>query len=246
LLAPDPRAMHGRFVSGRVVASLGGRLRDFRSARWTAGLVFVLLLVHAAVVSLDDADPVFMRYGLWRDGGPGGRPWQWASYAMLHGNGWHLAVNAVGLLLIGSRVERIGGPRVVPTVFFSGVLVGGLAQMLLAPPVQQGVPLVGASGGVMALLLWLTTVAPDARTRPFGIAARNLGLGVVVAEAALLAAAWLLPDAEFQPLAHACHLGGAAAGWAIARRRFRMPPGLDQLQRERARRESADGPSKLP
>jgi membrane associated rhomboid family serine protease len=209
-------------------------------------LVLVLLLIHSVVSSLDEADPVFLRFGLWREGGPGGRPWQWVSYALLHGNGWHLAFNAAGLLLIGSRVERIGGPRVVPKVFFCGVVFGGVVQLLLAPPAQQGVPLVGASGGVMALLLWLTTVAPDARTRPFGISARNLGLGVVIAEAGLLGSSWLLPDAGFQPLAHACHLGGAAVGWAIARRQFRNPPGLEQLQRERARRESADGPSKMP
>ena len=238
--------MQARFVSGQVGGSLVDRFREFRSARWTMGLVVVLLLVHAAVSALDDADPVFLCFGLWREGGLTGRPWQWVSHALLHGNGWHLAFNAAGLLLIGSRVERIGGPRAVPMVFFAGVLAGGVAQMLLAPPIQQGVPLVGASGGVMALLLWLTTVAPDARTRPLGISARNLGLGVVVAEAGLLGAAWLLPDAGFQPLAHACHLGGAAVGWAIARREFRAPPSLDQLQRERARRESADGPSKLP
>lgn len=210
------------------------------------GFAAGLLLVHALVSALDDADPVFLRFGLWREGGLTGRPWQWVSHALLHGNGWHLAINAAGLLLIGSRVERIGGPGVVPQVFFSGVLAGGVAQMLLAPPAQQGVPLVGASGGVMALLLWLTTVAPDARTRPFGISAGNLGRGVVIAEAALLGASWLLSDADFQPLAHACHLGGAAAGWAIARRQFRMPPGLRELRRQRARRESADGPWKVP
>lgn len=238
--------MHPPFVSGRVGSSRGGRFRDLRSSPWTVGLVIVLLLVHAVVSCLDDADPVFLSCGLWWEGAVARRPWQWVSHALLHGNGWHLAFNATGLLLIGSRVERIGGHLTVLKVFFSGVVVGGIVQLLLAPPAQQGVPLVGASGGVMALLLWLTTVAPDARTRPFGISARNLGLGVVIAEAGLLGAAWWWPDAGFQPLAHACHLGGAAAGWVIARRQFRVPPGLDQLQKERARRESADGPSKLP
>jgi membrane associated rhomboid family serine protease len=212
------------------------------SAPHTLVLALVLVAVHVVVSALDDADPWFLRFGLWRDGEPGGRPWQWLSHAFLHGNVWHLVVNAAGLLLIGSRVERMGGARVVPKVFFSGVLAGGVAQWLLAPPAQQGLPLVGASGGVMALLLWLTTVDPEARKRPLGISARNLGLGVVVAEAGLLAVEWWLPAAGFQTFAHACHLGGAGAGWVLAKCDFRSPPGLDRLRRERARRESADGP----
>lgn len=223
-----------------------GKGRGLRSAclggRATGIWVAVLLLVHGVVFLSGDPDPVFLRFGLSREGGWGARPWQWASYGLLHGNAWHLAFNAIGMWMIGSRVERIAGAFEVSKVFAGGVLGGGLCQYLLAPPGQQDLPLVGASGGVVALLLWLTTVAPEARLRPLGISAGRFGLGVVLAEAGLLGAAWLWPDRGPQSLAHACHLGGAAIGWCLARRLLRMPPGLEDLRRERARRESGGPP----
>lgn len=214
--------------------------------RATGVWVALLLLVHGAVLASGDPDTLFLRFGLWDDGGWASRPWQWATYGFLHGNLWHLAFNGIGLWMIGSRVERIAGALEVSKVFVCGVVAGGLCQHLLAPPSQHGLPLVGASGGVLALLLWLTTVAPEARTRPLGISAGHLGLGVVLAEAGLLGAAWAWPDVGPQSLAHACHLGGAAIGWCLARRLLRLPPGLEDLRRERARRESAGRPPESP
>jgi membrane associated rhomboid family serine protease len=183
-----------------------------------------------------------MQFGLQVSGWNPGIFWQCWTYDFIHGNDGHLSLNLAGLLIIGSKVERIGGPATVLKVFLAGALVGGVAHLLLAPPDQRGMPLVGASGGIMALLLWLTTASPEARTWPIRISGRNLGRGVLAAEAGLLVLAWVLPREQFHPVAHACHLGGAIVGWGMARRLLRPPPTLEDLQKERARRESADGP----
>ena len=202
-------------------------------------------LAYSFVWTRDDPNPLLFFFGLHlEDRGPG-LVWRSLSYAFVHGNTVHLALNLAGLLIIGPKVERIGGSRTLLKVFFAGAVIGGAAHLVLAPPEQRGIPLVGASGGITALLLWLTTISPDGRTWPVKVSGRSLGLGVIIAEACLLAAAWFLREVNFGPVAHACHLGGAIIGWGMARRLFRSSPKLEDLRKERARRESADGPSKL-
>jgi membrane associated rhomboid family serine protease len=222
------------FASGR-----WGRARYAGPVPWiTLVWVAVLLLVHTLVLISGDPDTAFLRFGLWREGGWASRPWKWVSYGLLHGSLWHLAFNGITFCLTGSRVERIAGGSEVSKVFACGVVAGGVFQQLLAPPSQQSLPLVGASGGVLALFLWLAAVEPEARTRPLRLSMGNLGLGVFLAEACLLGAAWRWPDLGAHSLAHACHIGGAAIGWCLGRRQLRLPPGLEELRRARARRES--------
>jgi membrane associated rhomboid family serine protease len=208
-------------------------------------LAAVCVLVQGIVGRLDSPDEAFLALGLVSNLDIS-IVWRLVTYGFIHGNIGHLSINLAGLFLIGPRVERIGGRSTVARVFLAGVVAGGVAQLLLAPAGQQGIPLVGASGGIAGLLLWLTTASPDSRTWPIRVSGRNLGRGVLGAEAGLLLVSWLIPDAGFQPIAHACHLGGGLSGWWIARRLLRPSPTLDDLKKERARRESADEPPKLP
>jgi membrane associated rhomboid family serine protease len=234
--------MHAPFVKERRFARLRFWWSDLLSARVSLLLAGIMGLVHALVWTGSDPIPVLLRFGLQTDIWSFGTFWQCVTYSFIHGNGVHIALNLAGLLIIGPKVERIGGPAIVLKVFFAGSLIGGVAHLVLAPPDQRGMPLVGASGGIMALLLWLTTASPEARTWPIRISGRSLGRGVLAAEAGLLVLAWALPREQFHPVAHACHLGGAIVGWGMARRLLRPPPTLEDLQKERARRESADGP----
>jgi membrane associated rhomboid family serine protease len=216
-------------------------LGDLLAARACWCLIVVFVVVHLWLWS-GDPEAKLMRFALFRGAEGMADGWRWVTYAFLHGNALHLCINSAGLWIIGSKVERIAGAATVLKVFVSGVVAGGALHLIAAPPAQIGMPLVGASGGVAALLLWLTTVSPESRTWPIKVSGRNLGRGIVAAEIALLAASWVFADAGYQPIAHACHLGGAVAGWCWGRRMFRRLPTLADLRKERARRESADGP----
>jgi membrane associated rhomboid family serine protease len=222
-------------------------IADLRGAKLCWLLVLAICAVYGGMCFASDArlDWIFTTFGLSREGLLRGQVWQLLTYAFVHGNILHLAINALGLLLIGSRVERIGGTAAVGKVLLAGVLLGGLVQVIAAPPPHRHFQLVGISGGFTALLLWLTTVSPESRMMPLPISAKNLGRGIILAEGAFLVGSWLMPQAGFQVVAHGCHFGGALAGWWIGRRMFRPTVSLEDLRKERALREEVDEP-KLP
>lgn len=217
-------------------------IADLRGAKLCWLLVFAICVVYGGMCFASDAslDWIFATFGLSREGLLRGQVWQLVSHAFLHGNILHLAINALGLLLIGSRVERIGGTAAVAKVLLAGVLLGGLVQVIAAPAPHRDFQLVGISGGFTALLLWLTTVSPESRMMPLPISAKNLGRGIILAEGAFLIASWVMPQMGTVVVAHGCHFGGAIAGWWMGRRMFRPMVSLEDLRKERAQREGVE------
>ena len=229
--------MHSRVQRWRWLAA------DMRAGHLSLALVAVMVVVHLVVFyphypfTSVDVTPrsvwVFENLSLHYEGLKEMKVWQLLSHGLLHGFVLHLLINVVGLLLLGSRVERIGGARVLFKVFTLGVLAGGLLQVLVKPDI----PLVGASGGIAAILLWLTTVDPHAKAWPIPVSAKNLGRGILLSEAGFTIASIFMPDSELMQVAHACHLGGGIAGWWLGRRQFGPVLTREDLLRERARRE---------
>ncbi|MEP4078894.1 rhomboid family intramembrane serine protease [Haloferula sp.] len=230
--------------------------RDLLSARMTLLGVLVLVLIQGVVEKAGgfEAKPEwFGAIGLSRQGLSNGCYWQPFSYALIHGNWVHLVINVVGLLAIGPRIERIGGGRLFLVLLVSGWLAGGLFHLLLNPGGEM-IPLVGISGGVIAILLWLTGVSPGSRMWPLPVSGSSLGIGILLASAilALLNPSLGIPylsdlgeklgKSADGSVSHACHLGGALVGWVFARWTLRPRVSLAKLQKERARREAADGP----
>ncbi len=215
----------------------------------TWGLILILLGIWLwTCLGPEPAAVLQQRCGLSREGIRGLRLWPFLSHAVIHGNGLHFGVNVLLLLLAGARVEWIAGRMVLLKVLLAGVLAGGLLHLAMSPAT-----LVGLSGGLLALILWFTTVSPESRVvMPFRLSARNLGRGLIAGSFIL---AVLDPSAAVPGLSavggqlevwglaglfkvsHACHLGGALAGWAYGRWVLRPRVSLKQLQRERAKRE---------
>jgi membrane associated rhomboid family serine protease len=112
--------------------------------------------------------------------------------------------------------------------------------------------LVGLSGGCLALLLLAVTLSPQSRMFPLPVSGKSLGLGIMLAAfglalidpalglpGAAAAGCWLTAHgmgAWFQ-VGHACHLGGGLAGWLYGCWLLRTRVTLNQLRRDRARRE---------
>ncbi len=230
--------MHSPFVPGRS-QRLKWWWEDIRSARFSLILAGVILAIEAAFTAIGGSEAipeVYQALGLSRDGILKGWVWQIASYALIHGVWWHALLNVVILISTGARVERIDGWKTAARVFLIGVLAGGVAFLLLPLP-EPGMVLVGASGGIFALVLWLTTISPKSRVLLLPLSAKNVGLGFLIASGILAFAMPWMPPGNL-PIAHSCHFGGALAGWLIARRSMRSPVTLADLQKARTRRES--------
>jgi len=230
--------MHPPFVPGRS-QRLKWWWEDIRAARFSLGLAGLILVIEGVLTIFGGAEgvpDVYQALGLSRAGIRKGWVWQIASHALIHGVWWHALLNVLILNSTGARVERIGGWRTTARVFVSGALAGGMAFLLLPLPAPDMV-LVGASGGIFALLLWLATMSPQSRMLLLPLSAKNLGWGLLMASGILAAAVPWMPEGSL-PVSHSCHFGGALAGWLIARRSMRSAVSLSDLQKARARRET--------
>jgi membrane associated rhomboid family serine protease len=236
--------------SGGPFANLASNLRQILHARasWAClALVMGIQFFIAMRGTADDAVWWFENLGLSRAEFLTGKPWQVFTYGMLHGGWWHLGLNSMLVLVLGARIEHIAGKAVMLLATAAGVLAGGLFHLLLG----NGL-LVGLSGGCLALLLLLTTLSPQSRMMPLPVSAKNLGLGILFSALilALINPALDLPGLSslgraledhglgswFQ-IGHACHFGGALAGWIYGRWILRPRISLKSLRRDRARRE---------
>jgi membrane associated rhomboid family serine protease len=190
----------------------------------------------------------YVNLGLSREGFLSGKIWQVLSYGFLHASWLHAGLNAVFVLLIGSRIEHMAGRARMLRVVLAGVAGGATGHLLLGSGL-----LVGVSGGFLALLLLLTTLSPQSRMFPLPVSGRSLGLGILLAELilALINPALGLPGfsligrslagngmASWFQIGHACHFGGGLAGWVYGRWMLRPRVTLERLRRDRARREA--------
>lgn len=202
--------------------------------------ILSLFLVHTALFTTVRSSGITwwqLNLGLSWEGVLQGKIWQLCTHALLHAGWLHLIVNLGMLWLVGDKVMMILGRKKAFEVVIAGVLLGGLLHLLISMVlILKGYGescLVGVSGACFALLLALIVISPHARLRFIPVSSKNLGLGVVIAEAAML----LLHPGLGLPffsaigdqlvlfgagglfrISHACHLGGAIAGWWVARR----------------------------
>lgn len=246
--------------SGVPFSKVSRFLRQLKNSPASWSWIAVILGIQALVTALggQNRQPVwswFLRFGLSREGVIHGKIWQIFTYGLLHGGWWHVGLNALFMLLIGSRIEHMVGLATMMKVTIYGVLGGGIFHLLLAPGGANAPLLVGLSGGCMALLLLLTTLSPQSRMMPLPVSGRSLGLGILTA-ALILAlmeptthvpgfsriGKWLVDHgmSHWFQMGHACHFGGGLAGWLLGRWLLRPRITLERLRRDRERREASE------
>ncbi len=242
------------------LSAVGRNLRQIGSSPVCWAWVAVIFGIEALVMAVGgpDRQPAwswFETLGLSREGIFSGKIWQIFSYGFLHGSWWHAGVNALFVLLVGSRIEHSAGRAAMAKVVVFGVIGGGIGHLVLAPAGGGAALLVGLSGGCLGLLLLLTTLSPQSRMMPLPVSGKSLGLGILAAELllALIDPAAGLPwfsnlgetlaghglGSWFQ-IGHACHFGGGLAGWVFGRWLLRPRITLKRLRRDRERREAKD------
>lgn len=238
-------------LPGRISETAGRNSRRLKDSRVVWIIAGVLLITHAATViaGWNHSNPQpWEIWGLSREGFFSGSLWQVITHAVIHGSWFHVALNVLFLLVVGSRIEHITGGRMVWMTVLAGVLSGAASHLAIG----QGI-LVGISGGAFALWMLLIGLSPDSRMLPFPGPCMWLGWGVLAATLVLTLCDPLGGFAPFRELGdrfairfgswifqigHACHLGGGLAGWLMGLWILRPRITLETLQKRRARREN--------
>lgn len=95
------------------------------------------------------------------------KPWTFFTYMFVHYNLWHIFGNMLMLFVFGKIFQDYASSKRVWAVYVYGGLIGAalaIATYYLIPTFQQHAPadfMVGASAGVMAIVLAAATLVPD-------------------------------------------------------------------------------------
>jgi membrane associated rhomboid family serine protease len=173
-----------------------------------------LLLVCVAMFCLDQLVPLVRPFALFPVSSGLFWPWQLLTYAFLHGDGFHLFFNMLGLWMFGSELERLWGPRRYLAFLLAGVLAAAVAQLLVSLVMGWRDPTVGASGGLFALLLAYGMLFPNRVIMPLfppiPMKARTFVIVFGVLEL-------VLGLSGARGVAHFAHLGGMVGGFFMIR-----------------------------
>lgn len=143
------------------------------------------------------------------------RPWTLVTYSFLHTGFFHLFWNMILLYYSGQLFLNLFSSKTFSNVYFMGVVLGGLVFVLSYNlfPVFQGMRpfMVGASAGVMAVFIFISTYSPDQQVRFFflNISLKYLALAFVILD--------IIQIPNGNAGGHLAHLGGAYLGFLYAR-----------------------------
>jgi membrane associated rhomboid family serine protease len=139
------------------------------------------------------------------------RPWTIVTYMFLHAGFWHILWNMLILFFSGKIFLEYVGDRRLLTVFLYGGIAGGMLFFILyniSPAFSTGVPLVGASAGVVAVLVAAATYVPNMPVRLFFVL--EVKFWIV---AALAVVSYIAGVTGNNSGGHLAHLGGAVVGY---------------------------------
>ncbi|MGB5942216.1 MAG: rhomboid family intramembrane serine protease [Leeuwenhoekiella sp.] len=143
------------------------------------------------------------------------QPWSLITYSFLHDGLWHILGNMLFLYYFGRIVLNLFKEKRLMTIYFLGVLAGAVVFVLaynLFPVFQnsQGF-LIGASAGVMAVVIFVATYTPNAEIRIFFFNVKLWQVGVFMVLLDLLRLSGSLNAGGLLS-----HMGGAVFGYTYA------------------------------
>lgn len=177
---------------------------------WSLGVAWVVLFLIQLVSGLDES---FRRAGLVKPLVWQGEVWRLFTGPMLHGNHWHILMNASAGIWTGLLVERTAHRHVLVPLWLLGALGGSLGSLVILPDQTS----VGASGGLMGYVGFLAVMGWKRRHLLPPLFAMNI-LRSLVFMAVFGLLAWSVVD-------NAAHAGGALTGALVGHWLFKDPEG---------------------
>jgi membrane associated rhomboid family serine protease len=164
--------------------------------------------------------------------------WQLLSYGFLHGGLDHLLGNMLFLFFLGTMLEgEIGGRRFL-AFYLVAVALAGACQLALGLALGQVEPIVGASGGVLAIVCAMATLRPGMRLIFIVVPMTLRTMALIYIAFDLYRAISQLKGQE-NHVASFAHLTGALFGYVAVRRSWIWIDPLQKLEAWRERRAEA-------
>ncbi|MFW6221882.1 MAG: rhomboid family intramembrane serine protease [Fibrobacterota bacterium] len=129
-----------------------------------------------------------------------GQIWRLLTYLFLHGMGpWHILFNMLALWMFGVELEQMWGTRRFVTFYFIGGIGAGLLSFF-----TWNVPIIGASGAVLAILTVYAYYFPNRQVLMFFIFPVPVRIAVIIIGAISIIGSMQ----SLGGIAHLTHLGG--------------------------------------
>ncbi len=143
------------------------------------------------------------------------QPWALISYGFIHYGFIHILINLLILYYISRLLINLFRPKMILNIYFLGIIFGGLAFLFfynVVPPQYFKVttPLVGASAGIRALIIFISVYNPNTEVRVFTF---NIKLKYI---AMVLVGLDILGLFTVNQGGNIAHLGGALLGYIYA------------------------------
>ena len=202
------------------------------------GLLIIIQICLSYLFTNYATDEFYHHVSLSLDGIKSGKVWTLVTYALFHHPHYHshLLINCLMLFYYGGRLCHIFSTKKMLQILTYGIIVGGIAHILIILITGNDIILIGISGGTFALLSAYCIFAGDSRFS--GIKGYHLVPILVVFTSLMIL---IHPDSKFTVfskiynhinsellkslliISHPCHLGGLIAGWIVAAKMIRIP-----------------------
>jgi len=197
--------------------------RPFRYSYYNATIILIIANVLMFVVRMAAPQRTIVSLGLIPDLVlQAGAWWQVITYMFIHSGFWHILFNMIALFIFGIQLERrMGSTEFLAFYFFTGICAG-LATVFINESSGMGmIPVVGASGAIVGLLLAFASFFPDTRIFIFGILPMRAPVAVMVFIG--LEVIFLVTN-TMAGVAHLTHLAGIVFAYLYLLVRFGINP----------------------
>jgi membrane associated rhomboid family serine protease len=173
---------------------------------------------------------------VWLDTFPFVPVWQLLTYGFMHADAWHLISNMLFLYFLGTMLENEIGARRFLGFYLVAIVLAGVCQLFLGMWLGHVGLILGASGGVLAIVCAVATLHPTTRIIfiLFPITLKTLALLYVGMDV-------LRVVAEIKGagtgVASFAHLSGALFGFLAVRRRWIWNDPVAAVEEWRGRRD---------
>lgn len=170
------------------------------------------ILIHLVIIGGDKNSSAAIMYDLlavnskFSDFLP--RFWTLITYQFMHIDLMHIISNMLWLWFLGRIFCELLGSKRMVTVYLLGGISGGILYLVYSAilPPHIPLPLLGASGAVLAIVVAVAAASPDYRVFPFGIAMKLKWLALIAV------ALTTLIDLSVNTGGKVAHIGGAIFG----------------------------------